>query len=175
MSNDLNNGITTAHDKEVLVGEIRKRLFEIFHKHSSEFDEKKQWMLYKFNNPSLINKINDMTLVMLHVLDAIGRLEPVNSITISKDTDIPKGTVSKIIPKLISKKFITKESLPNNKKEYLFRITPLGKELFNLHRVIHEENEIKVYKFLNKYKTQELQFLIKMLMDLTIELDLNKE
>ncbi len=85
-----------------------------------------------------------MTLVMLHVLDAIGRLEPVNSITISKDTNIPKGTVTKIIPKLISKKFITKESLPNNKKEYLFRITPLGKELFNLHEVMHKENDIKI-------------------------------
>ena len=65
--------------------------------------------------------------------------------------------------------------MPNNKKEYLFRITPLGKELFNLHEVMHRENDIKIYKFLNKYKTQDLQFLIEMRLDFINEYDLNKE
>lgn len=175
MSIDLTNGTNAANNKEELVIEIRKLLFDILHQHTSEFDEKKQWLSYKISNPSLLNKIEGMTLVMLHVLDAIGRLEPVNSITISKDTNIPKGTVSKIIPKLISKKFITKEALPNNKKEYLFHITPLGKELFNHHEVMHKENDIKIFKFLNKYKTQNLQFLIEMLIDFKNEYNLNAE
>ncbi len=175
MANDLNNGTNTVNNKDELVMEIKKLTFEIIHQHTSEFDEKKQWMSYKCNNPSLLNKVDDMTIVMLHVLDAIGRLEPVNSITISKDTDIPKGTVSKIMPKLISKKFITKESLPNNKKEYLFRITPLGKELFHLHEQMHKQNDIKISNFLNKYDTRDLQFLIRMLLDFANELDLDKE
>ena len=87
----------------------------------------------------------------------------------------PKGTVSKIIPKLISKKFITKESLPNNKKEYLFRITPLGKEFFHLHEVMHKENYIRVNNFLIKYETRDLQFLMQMLMDFIDETNSGKE
>ncbi len=175
MLKDLSSGTATVSNKEELVMDIKNLVFEIFHQHSSELDEKKQWLLYKCNNPSLLSRIDDMTLVMLHVLDAIGRLEPVNSITISKDTSIPKGTVSKIIPKLISKKFIIKEALPNNKKEYIFRITSLGRELFELHQVMHRENDIKISSFLKKYETRDLQFLFQMLLDFNKELDLYKE
>jgi len=62
---------------------------------------------------------------MLHVLDAIGRLEPVNGIIISKQFGIPKGSVSKVTRKLAAKNLIITESIPNNKKEILFRMTAL--------------------------------------------------
>ncbi|WP_286154941.1 hypothetical protein [Bacillus sp. FJAT-27264] len=38
---------------------------------------------------------------MLHVLDAIGQLEAVNGITISKQFGFPKGSVSKITRKCV--------------------------------------------------------------------------
>jgi DNA-binding MarR family transcriptional regulator len=134
-------------------------------KHASEDDEEKKWILKECKDPFLLKHMISMTGTMLHVLDAIGRLEPVNSIVISRDTGIPKGTVSKIIPKLIGKKFITKEGLPNNKKEFIFYITPLGKELFILHQTLHNRTEIGIKSVLDKYKSQELSLFNRILED----------
>ncbi len=41
---------------------------------------------------------------------------------------IPKGTVSKVTHRLMTKKLISSETLPNNRKEVYFRLTPLGRE-----------------------------------------------
>src|SRR5260221_9880950 len=90
--------------------------------------EMKQWMAQNFQNPAIIEILQEATLIMLRVVDAIGQLEPVNGITISKQFRIPKGTVSKATRSLIAEKLIKKEALPNNKKEILFRLTPLGRE-----------------------------------------------
>lgn len=152
-------------DKNELAEEIKKNFSELLRKHVSEDDEEKQWIFRNCNNPFLLKQLNGMTVSMLHVLDAIGRLEPVNSILISKDTGIPKGTVSKIIPKLILKEFITKESLPNNKKEFFFHITPLGKELFALHQSLHKRMESEINAFLKGYESQELNFINRILED----------
>src|SRR5262245_31278134 len=94
----------------------------------------KQWIMQNFDNPKIADLLQDSTFMMLRVLDAIGRLEPVNGITISKQFRIPKGSVSKAARRLIAKKLIKAESLPNNKKEIIYHTTKLGKELFEAHR-----------------------------------------
>jgi DNA-binding MarR family transcriptional regulator len=101
----------------------------------------------------------------LCVLDAIGQLEPVNGITISKQFRIPKGSVSKATRRLIAKKLITRESLPNNKKEILFRLTPLGRELFHAHRAFDQQMERGFVQFLERYNTDELRLLVRVLHD----------
>jgi DNA-binding MarR family transcriptional regulator len=140
-------------------------LYDLIQKHASEDDDEKKWILHECKDPILLKHMNSMTGNMLHVLDAIGRLEPVNSIVISRDTGIPKGTVSKIIPKLISKKFIIKEGVPNNRKEFIFHITPLGKELFLLHQTLHKRAEVGIKSVLDKYKSQELSIFNRILED----------
>lgn len=152
-------------DKEMLHKQIMMNLYDLMQKHASENDEEKKWILQECKDPILLKHMISMTGIMLHVLDAIGRLEPVNSIIISRDTGIPKGTVSKIIPKLIAKKFIIKEGVPNNKKEFIFHITPLGRELFLLHQTLHKRAEIGVNGVLDKYKTQELSTFNRILED----------
>lgn len=167
MTNNLNNRSDSFknEDKDLLVHEIKELFTKIVMRQLSEDDDEKQWILNNCKNPLLLKKLDNMTVIMLHVLDAVGRLEPVNSITISRDTNIPKGTVSKVIPKLISKDLISKSPLPNNKKEYLFRITPLGQELFLLHQGLHKAMETGINTFLTNYNTQELQLVIRMLTD----------
>lgn len=177
MTDNLNNCYDSIdnEEKEVLVNDIKKLVSELLMRHASEDDDEKQWMLHNCNNPILLKQLGDINSIGLHILDAIGRLEPVNSITISKDTNIPKGTVSKIIPKLIAKEFIIKVPLPGNKKEYLFHITPFGKELFELHQELHKQTELGINRFLKKYDTKELQFVIRMLSDFADISWLNKE
>jgi DNA-binding MarR family transcriptional regulator len=168
VTNNINDNYDSIdnNDKVELVNEVKMLFNKILIKHESEIDDEKRWILLNCNDPILLKKLDDMTIIMLHVLDAIGRLEHVNSITISKDTGIPKGTVSKIIPKLISKEFIIKEAIPNNKKESLFKITPLGKEVFYLHQAMHKKIETGANDFLKNYDIKDLQFIIRFLTDL---------
>lgn len=107
-----------------------------------------------------------MTVLMLHVLDAIGKYEPVNSITISNKMDIPKGTVSKITRKLIELQLIKRGRLPNNKKEIIFETTTLGHELFETHKELHTKIEKKVIRFLSQYESHDLNFVTNLLEDM---------
>lgn len=154
----------TKSPKPVIV-EIMSLLSEVSEKFEPDNLGMKQWMIRNFNNPKIAELLEDSTVMMLRVLDAIGRLEPVNGITISKQFRIPKGSVSKATRRLIAKKLIKTESLPNNKKEILYRTTPLGKELFQAHRAFDAQMEKEFTQFLEKYSIDELQFIVRVLQD----------
>jgi len=147
------------------ITEIMILLGQVSEKFEPGENEMKQWMMQNLHSPTVVEILQDSSLVTLRVLDAIGRLEPVNGITISKQSRIPKGSVSKITRRLIAKKLITKESLPNNKKEILFRTTPLGKEIFLAHQAFDQKMEKGFIKFLKKYDADKLQTLIDVLGD----------
>ncbi|MBK1812829.1 MarR family transcriptional regulator [Clostridium sp. YIM B02505] len=162
---DNNKYSNNNENKEVLIKEVTRQFSSTVARHASEEDDEKKWLLEHCNSPVKLEILQEISVIGLHVLDAIGRFEPVNSITISKETAIPKGTVSKTIKKLISKKLIVKKPLPNNKKESIFHITPLGKELFELHDALHKQMDSAINNFLKKYDDDELQFLIRFLRD----------
>jgi DNA-binding MarR family transcriptional regulator len=125
----------------------------------------REWMLANFPSPEILEIMQDATIMMLRVLDAIGQLEPVNGITIAEQHAIPKGTVSKTTRKLIAQNLITSEALPNNKKEILFRLTPLGSEVFHAHRAFDQQMERGFYAFMTRYNADEIRFLTRVLQD----------
>ena len=127
--------------------------------------EMRVWMAKNFPDAPIIEIFQEATTVMLRVLDAIGQLEPVNGITIADHHKIPKGTVSKTTRKLISLGLITSESLPNNKKEILFRLTPLGSEVFHAHRAFDQQMERGYYAFIERYTPDEMRFIARVLQD----------
>lgn len=153
--------------QEPLIAEIMGLLSKATEQFAPGDNEMKQWMLQNFHNTLIVEILQEATLMMLRVLDAIGRLEPVNGITISRQARIPKGSVSKISRRLIAKKLISAEPLPNNKKEILFRLTPLGRELFLAHQAFDQQMERGFFQFLQKYDADELSFIVRMLKDLT--------
>jgi DNA-binding MarR family transcriptional regulator len=151
---------------EPVIAEIMSLLSKVSEKFEPDNLGMKQWMIRNFNNPKITELLEDSTVMMLRVLDAIGRLEPVNGITISKQFRIPKGSVSKATRRLIAKKLIKAEARPNNKKEILYRTTPRGKELFQAHRAFDEQMEKGFVQFLQKYDQSELHFIVRILQDL---------
>ena len=155
------------HPTAPLTTEILALLSKVSERFEPDDGEMKQWMTQNFGNPALTEILQDMTIVGLRVLDAVGQLEPVNGITISKQYHIPKGSVSKATRRLVMKKLISQESLPNNKKEILFRLTPSGKELFEAHRAFDQQMEKGFVQFLQKYQPDELGFIVRVLQDLT--------
>ena len=148
-----------------LINRINDLIREMGERLADGDDYEHQWMADHCDNPEVAALLPDLTVGMLHVLDAIGRLEPVNGITISKQFGIPKGSVSKVTRKLAAKNLIITETIPNNKKEILFRMTPLGKEIFNVHRMMHIEMEQRMSQFLRRYSSDELKFIAQIIQD----------
>ena len=161
--------------RDPMITEIMSLLSQVSEKLEPDNLGMKQWIIENFNNPRIAELLQDSTFMMLRVLDAIGRLEPVNGITISKQFRIPKGSVSKATRRLIANKLIKAESLPNNKKEILYRTTPLGKELFQAHRAFDEQMEKSFVQFLKKYDEKELRFIVRLLRDIKEVTFLNLE
>jgi len=150
-----------------MLAEIMSLLSKVSEKFEPENLGMKQWIIQNFNDPKIAVLPKDSTLMLLRVLDAIGRMEPVNGITIWKEFGIPKGSVSKAARRLITKKLIKTKALPNNKKEILYRTTPLGKKLFHAHQAFDQQMEKGLVRFLKKYHQDELRFIIRVLRDLT--------
>lgn len=153
------------HNKEHLINEVLEAVRDIQIKFQAEDDEEKEWLLHNSPNPEVQEIVQEMTVTMLHVLDAIGTLEPVNGITISKQFGFSKGTVSKITKRLVQKNIILPEYLPDNKKEVLFRMTKLGQDIYRLHQAMHQQIDLGANRFLQRYTEDELQFLVHALRD----------
>src|SRR5215510_2875693 len=164
---DQRSGRSTVDSLEPLIGEILALAGKATERFEPDAADMKAWMREHFSNPAIADLLQESTFMMLRVLDAIGRLEPVNGISISKQFRIPKGTVSKATRRLIAKKLISKEALPNNKKEVLFRTTPLGKELFEAHRAFDQHMEHRFVQFLQRYNEDELRFITRVLKDIS--------
>lgn len=150
-----------------LSAEILALLAKITERFESSESEGWQWIAQHSRDPLAVELLQDATPTAMRVLDAIGRLEPVNGATVSEQFRIPKGTVSKIARRLIAKNLVRADSLPNNKKEILFRLTPLGGELFRVHRAFDEQMERGFLRFFQRYESDELRLLIRILRDAT--------
>ena len=167
MSDASNDHSSNPDETESLAVHILALLSQVTERFDSDENEAWQWFAQHSHNPLIVELLRDSTTTTLRVLDAIGRSEPVNGITISEHFRIPKGTVSKITRRLVAKNLISKESLPNNKKEMLFRLTPLGRELFEVHRAFDEQMERGFMHFLQRYSADELRVLVRVLQDAT--------
>lgn len=149
---------------------IKKNILDGFIKlieKNNEDDKEKTWLIQNCKNEELLIILQDITILMLHVLDCIQKDQPVKGITIAKELNMQRGTVTKISRKLVEKKLIKKEYPPNNNKEIYFSTTELGNELCNLHNLLHKEIKKNYVKFIEKYSEQELIFLEKILDDLS--------
>ncbi len=128
-------------------------------------DEERRWMMARTSDEDVIAFLKEATILMLHIVDAIGESTVVNGITISKRFGIPRGSVSKITRRLSEQGIVQIESLPDNKKEVLFRLTPMGQKVFNLHNELHIHIESNVREFLGRYDLEQMRFLLECMKD----------
>jgi len=151
--------------KDRLIKDLIVSVNDLQNKIQRDDGQERQWLIQNSPTPVIAQLVKDMTVKMLHVLNAIGELEPVNGITISKQFGFSKGNVSKITRRLADKKIINFEYLPDNRKEILFRTTQLGKEINLLHQTLHDQIDIGVNHFLQRYNEDELRFLVNVLQE----------
>lgn len=148
-----------------LINEISQLFLNVANRRSLEANIEKQNLLKICTDVKVAEVIDELTVISFHILDAIGQYEPINTINIAQKTNIPKGTVSKNISKLISSELIIKNNIPGNRKESVFTLTATGKELFELHRKMHQRLEEQMIDFFKQYKEGDLQFIVQFLND----------
>lgn len=117
----------------------------------------------------------DLNLTAVHVLDCIGRHEPINSTAIAEIMELSKASITKITGRLLEAGWVTRTQLNDNKKESYFRITPAGKEIFRLHLRLHEEEKERFFRFLDQYSEEELRTIQRFLLDYSMELEQRME
>ncbi|MFT9078618.1 MarR family transcriptional regulator [Ethanoligenens sp.] len=163
MAEKESNSIRPSAD--VLIETIRQQFLSVSNRHAAEVDRETQILLQNCRQPDMAKVIQELTVISIHILNAIGELEPVNSAKIARQTGIPKGTVSKNIRKLLLKQLILKEHVPGNKKESVFHLTTLGRDLSALHIEMHRRMDDEMTAFLSQYSLNDLQVLAKILKD----------
>lgn len=95
----------------------------------------------------------------IHVVDCIGKHEPINNTAIAERMELSKASITKISAKLVDHGFITRARMPDNKKEIYFHLTPKGKKLYELHDKMHRAGEERFNRFLSRYSGAELDFI----------------
>lgn len=124
-----------------------------------EDDEESDWLLSQCPDVHLQSVLKEMTPMMLHVLDGIGKLGQPNGSALSARFGIPKGTVSKVTKRLASHGLIVMETIPPNKKELYFTITPLGWQIYKLHERLDERIQQGAIRFMTGYTEEQLIFV----------------
>ncbi|MBP1975151.1 winged helix DNA-binding protein [Cohnella thailandensis] len=156
-------------EQELLVTELISQIAAMQKRFQAEGeDEERLWMMANAPNDEVISFLKEATVMMLHMVDAIGESEPINGITISKRFGVPRGSVSKMTRRLAELGVIQAESLPDNRKEVLFRLTSLGRQIFEIHQRLHVHMNRNVREFLSRYDLDQLRFLVQCMKD-TVE------
>lgn len=160
-----------APGKEEQIRQIYAKLGRL----AGELDDRDKsfqpWLAENFHHPELKLQAKDITVLTMRVLNMIADHGPINGIAISNETRIPKGSVSKIASRLVSKKLAARERVRGNKKEVQFRITPFGKELVAANRAYDKRIEKKGTALMKSYSLEELTFLNRVLDDFAHLLD----
>ena len=117
--------------------------------------------LFEKNHKSQTGALfEEFSISEMHCVDFIFKTELPNVTKLSEKMNITKGGVSKIIKKLIEKNAIESFSVDTNKKEIYYKLTNKGKEVFKLHKNIHEKwCEINLEFFKNCSK-EEIKYTI---------------
>lgn len=109
----------------------------------------------------------------IHVIECIGLNEPINNIGIATKMNLSKANITKITRKLTKDELIKRFQLSDNKKEIYFKLTSRGKQVFTLHKKLHNKKRDQFYELIDNFSDDKqkviLEFLGKMINQLTEE------
>lgn len=142
--------------------------FEHISNSLNSHDDEIKDLLIKYKH----KKLYDMGLMFseIHVIDCIGKNQLINATFIAKELNMTKGAISKITNKLLKKELIKGNHLENNKKEIYYTLTAQGKEVFEIHEMLHKAEREKFIKILSKYDKEGLNVINSFLDDLISEI-----
>ncbi|GGG53050.1 MarR family transcriptional regulator [Paenibacillus radicis (ex Gao et al. 2016)] len=102
-----------------------------------------------------------LNITAIHVVDCIGRFEPVNGTALAALMRLSKAAITKICTRLTNDGLIARSQLPQNKKEYLFSLTDQGKALYELHEQLHQQAEKEFMQYLEEWSSEDLTTILR--------------
>ncbi|MFD0695133.1 MarR family transcriptional regulator [Paenibacillus sp. GCM10027628] len=113
------------------------------------------------------NLSDDLTMSETHVIEQIGIHETINVTRLAEKMGMTKGAITKINAKLLDRGWIEKFALSGNRKEVLFRLTPDGQMVYEVHEQYHLYAEKFFQEFINRYTDAEFEFIDRLIGDIT--------
>lgn len=110
-------------------------------------------------------------LTAVHMIDCIGRHEPINNTGIAEVMNLSKASITKIGNKLLEEGFVKRTKMNDNKKESYFRLSPQGKKIFELHERLHVLEAERFYRSMDKYSEAELKIIHQFLQDNSMDME----
>ncbi|PIH60492.1 MarR family transcriptional regulator [Paenibacillus sp. LK1] len=110
-------------------------------------------------------------LTAVHMIDCIGKHEPINNTGIAEGMNLSKASITKIGNKLLEEGFVKRTKMNDNKKESYFRLSPQGKKIFELHERLHVLEAERFYRSLDKYSEPELKIIHQFLQDSSMDME----
>lgn len=110
-------------------------------------------------------------LTAVHMIDCIGKHEPINNTGIAEAMNLSKASITKIGNKLLKEGFVKRTKMNDNKKESYFRLSPQGKKIFELHERLHVLEAERFYRSLDKYSEPELKIIHQFLQDSSMDME----
>jgi DNA-binding MarR family transcriptional regulator len=104
-------------------------------------------------------------MLSMHLLDVIAD-GPVSLVGLAGKSGQLKGTVSKHVQRLVEAGLVVRTPVPGNRKEIQLDLTADGALVSAAHREMHDEMNLGIREFLQRYSNAELQVLEKVLRDL---------
>ncbi|MFF2910965.1 MarR family transcriptional regulator [Paenibacillus sp. NPDC057934] len=148
---------------------LYEQYIRMLHLHESYANEELDHFLRIASAASIENCPRNLT--DIHVIDCIGRYEPINSTSIAERMELSKAGITKISGRLLADGLVERTQMNDNKKEVYFLLTRQGRILFDLHEKLHDIEAERAFSFLGKYPAEELHIIQRFIQDVNIEME----
>ena len=106
-----------------------------------------------------------ITINEVHLIDLIGRNQPVNLVKLSGLLEVSRSAVTQSVRRLIKKNLVSYEFAQDNEKNKYLILSKKGVEVFNIHKEQQEHIEKAIFSILRNYSEEDLQMVMKLLDD----------
>jgi len=115
------------------------------------------------------------TITECHILQRISKNSSMNGTQLAKSLSMTRGGITKVMAKLTQKNLVSREICSNNRKEIYYALTGSGKQIAEIHEVLHEKARERITVALAEYDYAELLIFDNILTKIMNLLDDNYE
>lgn len=101
--------------------------------------------------------LKNFTINEMHCIDYIKKAKNPNVTKLSKALNITRGGISRLIKKLINKGAVQIYTNETNRKEIYYKLTSIGKKVFDIHKKMHYAYHKKDIQFFKQFSKKDIE------------------